>query len=650
MQENNLSGTTGISGLFQEFPAVSTADWMAAVEKDLKGGDFDKRLVWKTYEGLALRPFYRREDLIGLDWLIHSLPGEAPYVRGSKRGDNNWEVRQDIVNSDLKEANAMALRALERGANGVAFVQQEVRGHLRGVRIETASDLSQLLQGIWLDAAPIHWDFGMRSPVIFQWLSEVAQQKGISRKQLQGSFGYDPYAELSKQGSIGLSSEGIAQSLVAHVKNVRETMPGMRALTVDTKPYHNAGAHIAQEVAIALATGAEMLSQLTEQGLSAADAAEQIGFSFAVGSQYFLEMAKFRVFRLLWSEVLTQFGAESQPAFVHAQTSEWNTTVFDPNVNMLRATTEAMSATLGGVDALSVLPYDSAFREPQEFSYRISRNVQLLLKHESNFDKAVDPAAGSWYIEKITEGLAEKAWKLFQDIESQGGVLAVLQSGWLQAEIAKVRAAKDKNISARKDVFLGTNSYPNLLEAMIDQIQEPVEFLAKGDLAHKPHSESLEIQALEIARGAELFENIRLATERFVQKGQRKPIVYLWTQGSVAMRKARATFAQNFFGCAGYEIIEGPGFADLSEGMAQIQKLNPDVLVLCSSDEEYAEIVPAVCQALLKAELKSKVILAGAPGDQESAYRSAGVEDFIHLRTDATAFLAAFQSTLGVTA
>lgn len=643
--ENNSSK----QNLFAEFPAVSTDAWMAAVEKDLKGGDFEKRLVWKTYEGLALRPFYREEDLIGLDWLQSSLPGEAPYVRGAKRADNLWEVRQDILNADLKEANTQALRALDRGANGIALTTQVVNGKVRGQNIQSQADLATVLKGVWIDAAPVHFDWGMQSPVALKLYTAYAASQGVASSALQGSFGFDPLADLAQGGSVGLSADSIKSAAAQMIKDVQTTAPGMRAITVQAHVYHNAGAQIAQEIAYALAAGVEYISAAVNAGISAVDAVKSIGFSFSVGSLYFLEIAKFRVFRLLWSAVLEQFGVNEGMSHIHAQTSKWSMTVFDPNVNMLRGTTQAMSATIAGVDALTVLPYDCAFREPNEFSYRISRNVQLLLMHEAGFDKIVDPSAGSWYIEKITEGLAEQAWKIFQGVEAQGGLLAALQAGTVQEAIAKVKASRAKNISARKDVFLGTNSYPNLLENMAAEIKAPVENALKADsvLTTQVATDAICVKALQAYRGAELFEQIRLATERFVLAGNKKPTVYLWTQGSLAMRKARATFAQNFFGCAGYEVIEGPGFNTVAEGVEVVSKLNPEVVVLCSSDDEYAALVPEICQAL---QTKAVKILAGAPGDKEADYKAAGIADFIHMRTNAADFLSAFQVQLGVQA
>lgn len=646
MENNSLKQ----KGLFAEFPAVSTEEWMTVVEKDLKGGDFEKRLVWKTYEGLALRPFYRKEDLIGLDWLKESLPGEAPYVRGSKRADNQWEVRQDIVNADLKEANTQALRALERGACGIALCTKLVGNKVRGQNVQSEQDLATLLNGVWIDAAPIHFDWGMQSPVALGLYASYAKTKGVAADKLQGSFGFDPIAELASAGTVGLSADAIKSKAVQMIKDVQVKAPAMRAITVNAHVYHNAGAHIAQEIAYALSAGVEYMSAAVASGLSAAEALKSIGFSFAVGSLYFLEIAKFRVFRLLWSAVLEQFGLAEGMSHIHAQTSKWAMTVFDPNVNMLRGTTQAMSATIAGVDALTVLPYDVAFREPNEFSYRISRNVQLLLQHESGFDNIVDPSAGSWYIEKITEGLAEQAWKIFQALESKGGLIAALLDGSVQAEIAKVKASRAKNISARKDVFLGTNSFPNLLESMVNEIQAPIEneVLATSALKQEMNADAICVQALESYRGAELFEQIRLATEKFVQAGNKKPTVYLWTQGNLAMRKARATFAQNFFGCAGYEVIEAAGFKTVEEGLAEIQKLNPEVVVLCSSDDEYVELVPAFCEALKQS--KAVKILAGAPGDKEAQFKEAGIADFIHMRTNAADFLSAFQVQLGVQA
>jgi methylmalonyl-CoA mutase len=443
-------------------------------------------------------------------------------------------------------------------------------------------------------------------------------------------------------------------------------MPNVNAITVQTDGYHNAAANIIQELSIALSAGLEYMNALTDAGLSAEQAASQIRFSISVGSRYFLEMAKIRALRILWANVLKKYGVTGT-AKIHVNTSMWNSTVFDSNVNMLRVTTETMSAAIAGADSITVIPYDAAFKNPDEKSCRIARNVQLILKNESSFNRIVDPSAGSYYIESLTDQIASKSLEAFKKLESEGGLLAALQSGSVQKALAESQKQKEKLIMQRREVFIGTNQYPNLLEKMSDKIKENEgaklndpeldncsgdakafadKFAGKGSSVAKAGGETA-VEKLIIRRGAEVFETLRLQTEAYAKKNGNAPKVFLWTAGDLGMRLARATFIKNFFGCAGYTVIDTNGVPNAAAGLELVKKENPQIVALCSKDEEYLDLAKEIFPVLEKEVPNVARIVAGNPKNAEEL-KAAGAQDFVHVLTNAIDSLSSYQKKLGV--
>ncbi len=415
-----------------------------------------------------------------------------------------------------------------------------------------------------------------------------------------------------------------------------EMFPGLRILGIHGRNFHQAGATTAQELAYSLGQASEYLAELSERGIPVEKIADKISFHFAVGSNYFLEIAKFRAARMLWSRLVGEYGLtpEEVPAmYIHAETSRWNQTVYDPYVNLLRSTTEAMSAVLAGVDSLSVLPFDAAYEEPTDFAVRLARNQQILLKEESYFDKVVDPAQGSYYIESITSSLAETAWNLFSEIEGAGGYTAAFYEGTIQDAIVSAAIERDQNIAQRKEILLGTNQYPNPAEEMLDKA-DPEKVRSKvmdTDLA--------EAQPLNLYRAAEEFEALRFDTER----SGKKPVAFMLTIGHLAMRKARATFACNFFGCAGYTVTDNPGFETIEEGLDAAWKAKADIVVLCSSDDEYATIGASFARLVGS---KAIPVIAGFPKESLEQLKAAGISHFIHVRSNVLETLTTFNSLI----
>jgi len=627
--------------LFAEFPDITTEEWEATINADLKGADYEKKLIWKTLEGIAVKPYYRKSDTDGISWLLNNLPGEFPFARGTKKTDNNWEIREDIYEQDVAAANSAAKHALERGADAISFKSRICTrcGVLRGQNVQSQEDFNALLNGIDLSKIPVYFNFGTRALQALEMLSKCS-------KSAKGGIIYDPLAELAQRGKIDIAKDSILKEAAKAAAFAVKNLPGVNAITVQTNHFHNAGANIIQELSIALSAGLEYMNALTDEGLTAEQAASQITFSISVGSRYFLEIAKIRALRILWANILKKYGVTGT-AKIHANTSMWNSTVFDPNVNMLRVTTEAMSAAIAGADSITVIPYDAAFKTPDEFSCRIARNVQLLLKNESRFNKIIDPAAGSYYVESLTDQIASKSLDAFKKIESQGGLLAALLSGSVQKELAETQKQKEKLIMQRREVFVGTNQYPNLLEKMSDKIKKDDGSPIKNQDLAKTSGEETTVEKLNIRRGAEVFETLRLQTEEYAKKTGSAPKVFLWTAGDLAMRLARATFIKNFFGCAGYTVIDTNGIPGAQEGIELVKKNTPQIVALCSKDDEYLGLAKEIFPALEKEFPNIIRIVAGNPKDAEDL-KAAGAQDFIHILTNAIDSLSSYQKKLGV--
>ena len=611
--------------LFDQFPPVSTQEWKDKVVADLKGADFDKKLVWRTSEGFNVNPMYREEDIENLKTL-NSLPGEYPYIRGT-RTNNDWMTRQDIEVVDLKAANEKALDILDKGVNSLGF-------HLNGDQI-CANCLATLLDGIHADCVEINFMTCIRHAAkLATALTEYYTAKGYNLAELRGSINFDPYKRILKKGK---NVENVAE-MAAEVLAAAAQLKKYRVLAVDALLINNAGGHITQELGYALAWGNEWMAALTDAGHKAEEVACRIKFNFGISSNYFMELAKFRAARMLWAQIVKQYNPACDCAckmMAHATTSEFNQTVYDAHVNLLRTQTETMSAALAGVDSITTLPFDKVFTTPDEFSERIARNQQLLLKEESHLDKITDPGAGSYYIENLTVAIAEQAWKLFLDIEERGGFHAALKAGYIQEQVNTVGVERLSNVARRKEILLGSNQYPNINEKAADKIV-PAESCGCGcNNECKP-----ELPTLNFKRAASDFEALRLATEA----AEKQPSVFMLTIGNLAMRLARSQFSSNFFGCAGYKIIDNLGFDTVQAGIDAALAAKADIIVLCSSDEEYETLAPEAFKYL---DGRALFVVAGAPACTEDL-KAVGITEFINVRSNVLDTLKSFNAKLSI--
>ncbi len=604
--------------LFDQFPEVSYQEWRAKVEADLKGADFDKKLVWRTNEGFNVQPVYRAEDIAGLK-TTDSLPGQYPYVRGT-RTDNEWLSRQNIVADTPEQANTIALDVLNKGINSLGF------------KVAEPADVPVLLKGITLSAVEINLSSCPRkAAAVAEELVKLVKEQGCE-DTFKGSVTYNPLRRNLKHGVEGVDKEAIVAE-ACKILDIVAPVKGLRCLDVDSAVLANAGAYIYQELGYALSWGADWMTLLTEAGRSADEVANRIKFNMCVSSNFFMEIAKFRAARMLWAQIVEMYKPESIDSakmMVCATTSLYNQTIYDAHVNLLRSQTETFSACVAGVDSIVVTPFDVAYKKPDEFSERIARNQQFLLKEESHMDKVVDPAGGSYYVEMLTVAIANEAWKLFIATE-ENGFFAAVGEGKVQAAVNESAKKRHTDVARRKEILLGTNQYPNINEKAAGKIE-------KTEGCHCGCSTEKGPNALNTKRAASDFEELRLATEA----AAKRPKVFMLTIGNLAMRLARAQFSTNFFGCAGYEIIDNLGFNTVEEGVDAALAKGADVIVLCSSDDEYAELAPSAFKYL---DGRAEFVVAGAPVCMDDL-KAVGIKDFVHVRCNVLDTLRDFNARL----
>ena len=610
--------------LFTEFTAPTAQEWLDKIQVDLKGADFNKKLVWRTNEGFNMQPFYRREDVLKLK-TPDALPGEFPFVRGNKKDNNEWYVRQDIKVTDAKEANAKALDVLKKGVDSLGFKF--------GGDSVSAEFVETLLEGIECECVELNFSTCQRKSLeLAKILVAYFEKKGYDKEKIVGSIDWDPMHRIVMRGKDVTAVLAVAPEIVETLKD----FPKFRCVAVNAGALNNAGAYIVQELGYALAWGNEYLNQLVEAGVEPTLAARKIKFNLGISENYFMEIAKFRAARMLWAEIVKQYEPKCDCACkmcVNATTTSYNMTVFDSYVNLLRTQTETMSAALAGVHSIVVNPFDAAYETPTDFSERIARNQQLLLKEESHFDKVVDPSAGSYFIEELTTSLADVAWKLFLKIEEEGGFLAAIKAGTVQDDINATNEKRHKDAAQRKEFILGTNQFPNFTE-----LSEGKQPLTCGCCCGSDAEPTF--KAIKSTRLAADFENLRLT----VEKSGKTPVAFMLTIGNLAWRQARAQFSSNFLACAGYKVIDNLGFDTVEQGVDAALKAGADIVVLCSSDDEYATYAIPAFQYL---DNRAMFIVAGAPACMEDL-KAAGIENFVHVKCNVLETLKEYNEKLGI--
>lgn len=683
---------------FSQFKIPTYDEWREATEKSLKGASFEKKLLTHTYEGITLQPMYQKKDVEDLQY-INSLPGEAPFLRGTKRIHTSrpWEISQELDISTPKAFNEVALHDLSRGQTTLNIVvdsatkegknanEAEQTAGRDGLSISALKDIETALKQINLEETPIHVHAGANSLPLFAQIIAYAQRNNTT---VSGCIGMDPIGVLVAKGSLPYSLTSCYEAMANITFWANENMPKLQTVIVDGNPYHNGGSNAIQELAFALATGVEYLHQLIDHGISIDKAAQSIRFIFAIGSDYFTEIAKLRAARILWAKIVAAFGGkeEGQKMFIHARTSAWTKTKYDPYVNMLRDTSEAFAAAVGGADSIHVSPFDEPIQKSTAFSRRIARNASIILQEEAQIGKTMDPAGGSWYVEYLTDEIAKKTWALFQEVEEQGGIVECLKQGFPQKLVAEIREKRLHNLDVRKDVFVGTNMYANISEKPIEikpeddseLIQKHVDAVAQyprkaveltndslvkqavaaasngatiADLAEAlgRGSGDITVEPIVATRATVKFEQLREATEKYIKKTGNAPKVFLANLGPIPSHKARSDFAAGFLEVARFEVIHNNGFTSAEDAVQAAIESKAEITVICGKDESYAEFAATIATKLKEQNKNMTVLLAGKPSEaDEQVFKAAGIDDFIYIGANCYEILRKLQIEKGV--
>jgi len=686
--------------LLAEFEATSDAQWLAAAEKLLKGKSFDKILRTRTYEGIMLDPQYRKDVWDHIEH-IDDLPGEGSNVRGSRATGYQkemWKIAQEIPYPTCKEFNEALLQDLQRGQDAVNILidkaglcgkdpdnaPTETVGRA-GTSIATLADLEKALSEVCIECVDLNiqaYNQGLEYAML---VAAYCEKHGIDIRTIKGCIGADPLGQLAERGIIPGSLKGNFAKMAGLVLWAKETGAQLKVIDIHAQAYHNAGGSAVEELTFALATGVEYIRTMQAFDLDIDDIAPRMQFTFALGGNLFMEIAKLRTARLLWNKIIKEFGGsdESAKMHIHGRTGKYNKTIYDPYVNLLRTTTEAFAGVIGGVDSMHVGTFDEILRMPDSFSRRIARNQQIILALESHLGQVTDAAGGSWYIEELTQKLAATVWENFQSLEEEGTMSELLISGKVQKAVAIVAAARKKNLATRRDVIVGTNMYANTLEKTLEtsvrdftiieeQRSEEVRAVRRDDmdLDHSAYSvkdaflkgasigviqdkllnndEYTAAVALDQKRAAEPYENLRLKMDAHKRKSGSKPKVFLANNGSVSQYKGRADFSRGFYEVGGFDVIEAGTFANPVDAAKAAIDSKADIIVICSSDAAYPDIVPVICKNVKQVGSRAMLVLAGYPKDMIETYRNHGIEEFIHLRANALDILTAAQNKAGV--
>lgn len=689
--------------LAQEFPTPTDEQWHALVDKVLKGASFDKVLRNKTYDNLTIEPLYTEAQA------QQTLPGSAPYLRGSRPEGNvgtGWDIRQTHENPDITASNNAILQDLERGVTSInlAFNHAVCSGQdadqadeitARGLLASSADELDKLLTGVYLDLAPISTEAGANFLGVAAQLIALLKNRNTDLAKAQGCFNADPLGTLAREGQLPQGLDTALAQMSDLAAYTQQQLPKFKAITVDANIYHDAGASEAQMLAYSMATGVAYLRSMTAAGMAIDDACQQIRFNFAVGTDQFMSIAALRAARQLWARICQASGASAEASAMQmtATTGGREMSQRDPWVNLLRTSVSTFAAATAGADSITVRPFTDALGLPTSFARRIARNTQLVLMEESNLHAVIDPAGGSWYVENITQNVAETAWKLFQAVEAAGGMAACLQNGEIEQRLGETRAARNLDTAKRKFQLTGINEFPDINEAPVEVAEVDMAAVKQtalntlsdlngesaqaqlaslestnsdsngslttaavdaalvgasaGRIFTHTASSATQIDALTTQRLGAEFEALRDASDRFLDATGKRPQIFLANIGTPADFTARTTFIKNFFEAGGVETIGSDALDSAEAAVAAFEASGASIACLCSSDKVYDAQGVAIADALTKAGSK-KIYLAGKGGEQKAALEEAGVSEFIAMGCNVLDSLRATHTLLGV--
>jgi len=704
--------------LKKDFPFPTYEEWKQGAIKDLRGKSFEGELFTNTYEEIKLKPIYTKKDLNNV---VHArgLPGFGYFCRGTRIDGyikNSWDICQEIPVFSAEEFNAILKHDLQRGQTAV-FLMPDLAFQLGkdvdkvgsddigrgGISISHLNDFLNVLSGIDLEKNPIYLNAGFSSLTAIMMLTAYVWKEKKNANNIRGCIEGDPLGFLIREGKLPISIQQAFDQMEWSIRWAKKHFPQLKTVGVNTITYHHSGANAVQELAFAMASAVEYINQLQKKNLVIDDIAQNIRFSFGAGPFFFMEIAKFRAARILWSRIVSEYGGkiESQKINIHARTSNYNQSFYDPHVNMLRATTESLSAIIGGIDSLHTSTFNESFTQPDEFSRRIARNTQLILEKEVHLRSPIDPSGGSYYIETLTSDLGQKAWFLFQEIEKMGGMFKAIHKEFPQKKIAEVVAKKNKDITSRKTVLVGTNMYANIHEKIINFPAAPseefkverrenlktfkysrdtqthtqglkvlshsietgkIEIIRAGtdallrgatvgevaELLNNGQKNSVLIKKMNVYRLPQIFEALRSKVEHYSEKNGSKPKIFLALWGELPQYQARADFSRGFFEVAGCEVTDSSGLTEFNDIIQAATEFRAQIVVFCSSDDQYPMIVPEIIGKFKKKSPEIIFVVAGKLQKKDLFSENVKIQEFIYHGVDLPLVLGRLMKKIGV--
>ncbi|MCF8259288.1 MAG: hypothetical protein K9J12_00805 [Melioribacteraceae bacterium] len=624
--------------LLSDFPVASFDLWKEKLTQDLKGIPYEK-LLSRTYEGIDLKPIYTIDDLTNIPF-SNDLPGSGSFVRGDRINKEKicaWKHAQEVLDHSKKQ-----LTQKEADSNAIHLTLS--RDNLLNINsniaenefsISNYENFRSLFNSVDFRKTDIYINAGLSQTQILNNFKKLIGDENREFSCLRGSIESAPLSLLAQYGGLTQPVSEIIAEMGSSFEFIKTNNIELKTIGIQAVVSQNAGASVVEELAFAISEAVEYLNLFHKAGFEPEQILSMMKFTFGTGGNFFMEIAKLRSARMLWRNICDKFEiAPTQSRMsIHSINSSVNKTIFDPYVNMLRSTTETFASIAGGADIITVLPFDKVYKNPDNLGQRIAKNTHVILEEEAHVNSVIDPAGGSYYVENLTKEIAEKSWELFQFIEQNGGYLVNLQNGKLQEMVEETVKKRRADFNKRKSVLVGTNMYAN-----------PKETIQSDLLSNKPNNVNLsgqtDIQFLEKAkpfkefRLASNFEKLRLNFEEFCKSKNEKSKMLLATMGQLKDFKARADFSRAFFEPVGFEILYPNGFDTTEQLFDTIGENNPEVVVICSTDDKYPEIVPEITAKIKQKDISPVVVLAGYPKDKIEEYKRYGIDEFIYLGAD----------------
>lgn len=689
MKQDNKPAAQEVPALniLEDFKPHTYEEWRVAADALLKGKPFDKVMKSTLIEGITPEPIYRREDIANID-IKRELPGMGAHVRGKSVDgytQNAWAISEEIPASTPAEFNKAALNDLERGQNELnipldcatcagkdADKADDKDVGCCGLSLSSLADIEKALEGVHLEMISTYLQSGSSGLPVASLLIALAKKRGMNLKDLAGCVESDPLGVLAAQGKLPMSLAEAYAEMAELTQFAAANAPKLQTIGVSGLAYSNGGASAVDELAYVLATFAEYTRELQKKGVAIDAVAAHTRVTLTLGSNFFMEIAKLRAARLLLANMVEAFGGkeESKAVYIHARGANWNKSTLDPYANLLRSTTESFSGAIGGVNGMHTSTFDETFARPDEFSRRIARNQQIILQEECELTRTIDPAGGSYYVEWLTDQVAQKAWAAFQKIEETGGITKALESGSVEDQIGKLRAERLKKIQQRRDEIVGVNAYPNATEKLaevrlpdtkavkaarsaevvkarksVTLADTKMESLIKaasegatiGDIAAALRKEAPATIAKPVAqtRASVQYEKLRAASAAYAVKNGHAPQILQANMLPSRSYRIRADWTSSFFNASGIQMLNDVDYKTPEEVVKAVSEKGVKIVVITSSDDNYLTIAEATAKALKAMPNAPYVMLAGTPTpEQEAPWKAAGVDEYVNVRAN----------------